>query len=86
MMGNVYEILESVYGETSYEARSSRRGRGGSHLDRIFYDMGMADSLDFFPSNEMGKAGFRVASDVPEPATLSLLTLGGLALIRRRRK
>jgi len=29
--------------------------------------------------------GFRVAFEVPEPATLLLLALGGLAVMRRRR-
>ncbi len=36
------------------------------------------------PSGENGSSGFRVAL-VPEPATLSLLALGGLLLARRRR-
>ena len=29
--------------------------------------------------------GFRVASEVPEPCSLALLSLGGLSLIKRRR-
>ena len=36
------------------------------------------------PGAEYQEIGFRVASDVPEPATMGLLTLGGLALLRRR--
>jgi len=37
------------------------------------------------PTREDGTIGFRVVQ-VPEPATLSLLTLGGLALVRRRKR
>jgi hypothetical protein len=34
---------------------------------------------------QQGHVGFRVAS-VPEPATLALLTVGGLAMLTRRRR
>ena len=37
------------------------------------------------PYDESYCFGFRVASEVPEPATLSLLALGGVALLRKRR-
>jgi len=33
----------------------------------------------------LGPTGFQI-SEVPEPATLGLLALGGLGLLRRRRK
>ncbi|MCX5685548.1 MAG: PEP-CTERM sorting domain-containing protein, partial [Planctomycetota bacterium] len=36
------------------------------------------------PASEGGSVGFRV-SEVPEPATMSLLALGGLMALRRRR-
>lgn len=36
------------------------------------------------PTEDFNFSGFRVAL-VPEPATLSLLTLGGLAILKRRK-
>ena len=34
------------------------------------------------PASERKDFGFRVASEVPEPATLGMLALGGLAVLR----
>jgi formylglycine-generating enzyme len=76
--GNVWEWNEAVIS-------SSRGLRGGSFLDyesylraayRGYYGLG--------PAAEDGDVGFRVVQ-VPEPATMSLLALGGLAVLRRRR-
>lgn len=63
---------------------SSRRLRGGSYVNndstlRTAYSAGNAD-----PTSEYPIIGFRLAY-VPEPATLGMLTLGGLALLRRKR-
>ena len=38
------------------------------------------------PNNENNNIGFRVASEVPEPSSLALLSLGALALLKRRRE
>jgi len=77
--GNVWEWDEAVlYG-------SSRGLRGGSfyysdnYLPAAFrYGYG-------YPTNENGNIGFRVV-EIPEPAALSLLVLGGLMSFRRRRR
>jgi hypothetical protein len=39
-----------------------------------------------YPSRESDEAGFRVASEVPEPVSLGLLSLGGLMLLKRKRR
>lgn len=83
MMGNVWEWMESPYSDPSYGTGSDRGLRGGSY--------GLVDSLasssrvSGSPSFEIYDIGFRVASEVPEPCTLGLLSLGGLMLMKRRR-
>jgi len=58
--------------------------RGGSYL--YYGDVLHASIRDYFhPDFEDRYIGFRVVQ-IPEPATLSLLSLGGLAVLRRRRK
>jgi len=74
--GNVWEWNEAVIG-SSRGLRGGSFGSSGGNL----HAAGRGSDL---PSNGDGSVGFRV-SEVPEPATLSLLALGGLALMRRRR-
>jgi len=83
MMGNVMEWMESPY-DPSYGVDSSRGLRGGSY--RYGYgDLASSYRVDNPPSYGLYCIGFRVASEVPEPCSLGLLVLGGLALIKRRR-
>ena len=77
---NVWEWNEAAI------AGSYRGLRGGSYSD-LYSTSSHAEFryLSYDPSYEYDGIGFRV-SEVPEPATLSLLALGGLAVLRQRRK
>lgn len=84
MMGNVREWLESPYYSGRYNSDSDRGLRGGSYnLNTWSYLMSSCRTL-CYPSGDHGSIGFRVAS-VPEPATVVLMLLGGMALLRRNR-
>ncbi len=86
MMGNVWEWMESPYSDPNFGPGSNRGLRGGSCYS---YGNYLASSLRGYygdPYTELIDIGFRVASEVPEPATMSLLAIGGLALIKRRRR
>jgi formylglycine-generating enzyme required for sulfatase activity len=77
--GNVWEWNEAII------SGSYRGMRGGSFY---YFDFGYLLAASrvngYIPTFEYGYIGFRV-SEVPEPATLSLLAVGGLMALRRRR-
>ncbi len=83
MMGNVWEWMESPYFSENYGTGSHRGLRGGLYG---YYDYYLASSLRSLggPSGEFGNYGFRVASEVPEPSCVVLLSAGGLVLMKRR--
>jgi formylglycine-generating enzyme required for sulfatase activity len=81
MMGNAWELTESHFGATAFDQRATRGGTFEEDEDYLLSDSRFALN----PLAEESAFGFRIASQVPEPASLSLLAIGGLALIKRRR-
>ena len=77
--GNVREWNEAIL------SGSDRGLRGESFSYALGSDMHASYRSHVYPSYEYNDIGFRVAQ-VPEPATMSLLTPGGVALVRRRKR
>ena len=75
--GNVWEWNEAVFGE------SYRGLRGGSFLNDGS-PLHASYRYYFSPAFEGYLAGFRV-SEVPEPATIVMLALAGVGILRRKR-
>jgi formylglycine-generating enzyme required for sulfatase activity len=84
MMGNVWEWMESPVNVS--DTTSGRGLRGGAYYNGYVLYLASSTRDDYLPFVENSPVGFRVASEVPEPASLGLLTLGGLALLKRRRR
>jgi formylglycine-generating enzyme required for sulfatase activity len=81
--GNVWEWNESVVYEGSDYAY--RGLRGGSFSSGVYDgDLLASYRLSSFPANERNIIGFRV-SEVPEPATIVMLSLAGVGILRRKR-
>jgi formylglycine-generating enzyme required for sulfatase activity len=76
--GNVWEWNEAI-------VSGSFRGLRGGSFGNYYGNLHVSDRNHSNPTYEnTGSFGFRV-SEVPDPATLSLLALGGLVLLHRRR-
>jgi formylglycine-generating enzyme required for sulfatase activity len=84
MMGNVMEWMENPYYTGEYTSGANRGFRGGSYYYYL-YSFASSSRHSDNPANDSTSLGFRVASIVPEPASLTLLFLGGLALRYRKR-
>jgi len=78
--GNVWEWNETRFGDTHRGIRGGSFGGnvGDLHADTLSHNNVIGDNTYYL-------IGFRVAEVVPEPGTITLLALGGLLAIRRRR-
>ncbi len=86
MMGNIWEWMEGPYDVGSYEVDAERALRGASYYYDVVHGTYCASyNRAVTPPSSDYERTFRVASLVPEPATLSLLGLGALALLKRRK-
>ena len=81
IMGNISEWMENPHSSGDFTPTAIRVVRGGCYNS---YDYGSCGSSrnDISPYFEVSHYGFRVAS-VPEPCSMVLWFLGGLALIRK---
>ena len=84
--GNVWEWEETAFDRINDQANEQRRIPGGSWGD-IHTVMHASNTLiGIGPLFDANFVGFRVASVIPEPGSLTLLGIGFVALISVRRK
>jgi len=81
--GNVWEWNEAVIDLGTGDVADIYRGLRGGDYSNSFGSLLASYRSYYDPTGEGVFSGFRVA-EVPEPATMSLLALGGLAVLRRR--
>ena len=79
--GNVWEWNEAVLGSSS-----SFRGLRGGEWSVGSDGLAAAGRFDFVPAGEGNNIGFRVASIVPEPGSVSLAAIGLLGMLTMRRR
>ncbi len=79
--GNAWEWNESLIDGTLRNFRGGSWGNSAEILPASYRITGTTP-----PTARGVGIGFRVASQVPEPATLTIMSLGSLALMRRRKR
>ncbi len=85
MMGNVHEWMEGkCHIDDPDRVQATRVLRGGSY-GNYASELSLATRYAYSPSNQAEGVGFRVAS-IPEPCTLVLILMGGVGLLRKRRR
>ena len=77
--GNVWEWNEAVIG-------SSFRGRRGGSWNGFSSILAASSRDGISPPSEGSVIGFRVASTIPEPSSLLVVTMGTIGLLLRRRR
>ena len=79
-----FEEVDGYDGLFFWYAMSGGQSNGLSQTLRLIHLDGPGGTL-FFDAEAWGDAGNTVGGPIPEPMTLSLLSVGGLALLRRKR-
>jgi formylglycine-generating enzyme required for sulfatase activity len=86
IMGNLWEFVESPYSSGNYDPGTNRNMRSGSFANNSDFISALIRS-GISPDYGHNKyVGFRVAAEVPEPATMSLLAMGAVTLLRRKQR
>ena len=75
--GNVWEWNEAIINGSFRGLRGGSFGHNGDNLHA-------SGRGSYYPTHEYGYIVFRV-SEVPEPATMAVLMLGGIGILRRRK-
>jgi formylglycine-generating enzyme required for sulfatase activity len=81
MMGNVWEWTETYRNMNMFNLYSVKRGGSFNSPGNLLGSTFRSEDLSH---GEFGDVGFRIASIVPEPASLLLFGLGGLLLRTRK--
>jgi hypothetical protein len=71
------------WNEANYDGSS--RGLESGSIFHSGYALQAGNRSSYDPSGELNTVGFRVVQEVPEPASLGILTIGVIGMLVRRR-